>query len=168
MKTKARVYMETSFISYLATALQERFSGDINVAHRQLTSRLWWQRNREHFDLFISDMVYIECNNGHADAILSRMAVLSCAKTLEDSLRIIELAKHLVEPAGPLPRKAEADATHIAFASVYGCEYLLTWNFKHIANAILQRSLYKVIQDYGYQPSIICTPEELMGNRDER
>ena len=76
------------------------------------------------------------------------------------------MTKRLVEPAGPLPRKAEADATHIAFASVYGCEYLLTWNFKHIANAILQPAVYKIVHSYGYPPSFICTPEQLMANRD--
>ncbi len=78
----------------------------------------------------------------------------------------MELTARLVEPTGPLPLKAEADATHIAYASVYECEYLLTWNFKHIANAFLQPSLYKIVNSYGYRPSLICTPEELMGDRD--
>jgi len=61
-----------------------------------------------------------------------------------------------------LPRKADADATHIAFASVYECNYLLTWNFKHIANALLQPVLYKIVQSYGYQPPLLCTPEQLL------
>ena len=74
----------------------------------------------------------------------------------------MDLALLFVEPLGPLPKKAEADAAHIAFATVYGCEYLLTWNFKHIGNAILQRSIYKLISDYGYQPTHICTPDELL------
>jgi hypothetical protein len=68
---------------------------------------------------------------------------------------------------GPLPRKAETDATHIAFASVYGCDYLLTWNFKHLANAFLQPTLNRMVQSYGYSPSFICTPEQLLaGDRD--
>lgn len=86
-------------------------------------------------------LVYTECCSGHGDAVRNRLAVLSYAETLEDDLRIIDLADHLVESAGPIPRKAKADATHIAFASVYGCDYLLTWNFKHIANAMLQQSI---------------------------
>ena len=90
------------------------------------------------------------------------MQILSEAKSLAPSSAIIELTEQLIEPTGPLPRKAEADATHIAFASVYGCEYLLTWNFKHIANAVLEPVLNKTIQSYGYPPPIICTPEQLL------
>ena len=36
--------------------------------------------------------------------------------------------------AGFLPKKAAADAMHIAFAAVYGMDYLLTWNCRHINN----------------------------------
>lgn len=43
-----------------------------------------------------------------------------------------------------------------------GCEYLLTWNFRHIANAMLEPVLYKIVNSYGYQPSIISTPEQLL------
>src|SRR5947209_14415704 len=131
-----RVYLETSFISYLASALQGRHSHDANTAHRQLSSWSWWTRQRHRFELFISDTVFRECASGHPDGVRQRLQILSEAKSFEPSSAIIELTEHLIEPAGPLPRKAEADATHIAFASVYGCEYLLTWNFKHIANAV--------------------------------
>ncbi len=39
--------------------------------------------------------------------------------------------------AGPLPAKAKADAVHLAMASVYRLDYLLTWNLKHLANAMI-------------------------------
>ncbi len=162
-----RVYLETSFVSYLATALQQRISNDVNTAHRQLSSLLWWTRYQHQFDLFISATVLRECSTGHQDAVNHRLQILAYAEILSDNHEIIELTRRLVEPAGPLPRKAEADATHIAFASVYGCNYLLTWNFKHIANALLQPTLNQIVQSYGYESSLICTPEQfLAGNRD--
>jgi hypothetical protein len=58
-----------------------------------------------------------------------------------------------------LPR----DAFHIAIAAVNGVDYLLTWNCKHIANATLRGRIEKVCRDAGYEPPIICTPEELVG-----
>jgi hypothetical protein len=75
---------------------------------------------------------------------------------------ILKLAKHLIDP-GPFPRKAQADAFHVAAATVPGCEFLLTWNFKHINNAQMKRDASRIIAEYGYQPAIICTPEDLMG-----
>ena len=161
-----RIYLETSFVSYLGTTLQGRHSSDVNTAHRQITSALWWTQHRDQFELFISEVVSRECAIGHPEAVRNRLQILAFAQILPETREIIDLAEQLVEPAG-LPRKAEADATHIAFASVYSCHYLLTWNFKHIANALLQPVLYKIVQSYGYQPTLICTPEQLLaGDRD--
>ena len=55
---------------------------------------------------------------------------------------------------------------HIAVAAVHGVEYLLTWNCKHIANATMRQAIEGVCREAGYEPPIICTPEEL-ANDDE-
>lgn len=49
------------------------------------------------------------------------------------------MVKQLIEE-GPFSKKANTDATHLAIATVYGCEYLLTWNFKHLNNAQIKRA----------------------------
>ena len=72
------------------------------------------------------------------------------------------LAQDLIT-RGPIPAKAAGDAAHIAMATVYGCEYLLTWNCRHIANAELHRAIRRVVEEYGYDMPNLCTPEELMG-----
>jgi hypothetical protein len=38
-----------------------------------------------------------------------------------------------------------------AIATVYGCEYLLTWNCRHIANAELHQAIRRVVEQYGCQ-----------------
>jgi hypothetical protein len=63
-----------------------------------------------------------------------------------------------------LPPKAADDALHIAVATVYGVDYLLTWNCKHIANAQIQKKLTQISFDAGYELPTICTPYELMGD----
>ena len=78
------------------------------------------------------------------------------------SSEILKLAEDLITE-GPIPRKAAGDAAHIAIATVYGCEYLLTWNCRHIANAELHRAIRRVVEQYGYEVPSLCTPEELMG-----
>ena len=62
----------------------------------------------------------------------------------------------------PLPPKAATDSLHIAVATVNGMDYLLTWNCTHIANAEFRAAIETVCRDHGYEPPIICTPEELM------
>ena len=73
-----------------------------------------------------------------------------------------ELARALVEP-GPIPRTAALDAFHIAAAVSGGADYLLTWNLKHLANAALRKKIEVVCVANGFEPPVICTPEELLG-----
>jgi hypothetical protein len=59
--------------------------------------------------------------------------------------------------------KASNDALHMALATVYNLDYLLTWNCKHMANAQIQRKLAQISSDLGYILPVICTPYELIG-----
>ncbi len=59
---------------------------------------------------------------------------------------------------------AQVDALHIGVATAHGANYLLTWNCRHIANAQMRAKIGAVCRDAGYEPPVICTPEELMGD----
>ena len=72
-----------------------------------------------------------------------------------------ELPAKLVA-AGAVPRKTAEDALHIAVAAVHGVEYLSTWNCAHIANATMRQAIESACREAGYEPPVICTPEELM------
>ena len=63
--------------------------------------------------------------------------------------------------AAVMPRKAALDAAHVAIATVHGLDFLVTWNCTHIANAAMRPQIEAVCRHAGFQPSIICTPEEL-------
>jgi hypothetical protein len=63
---------------------------------------------------------------------------------------------------GPIPKKTEVDALHIAIAAVHGIEYLLTWNCAHIANERMRSEIEAICRNENYEPPILCTPEELM------
>jgi len=71
------------------------------------------------------------------------------------------LAQQLVD-SGATPEKAVEDAVHIATAAVHGIEFLVTWNRRHIANAAMRSGIEQVCRQAGYEPVVICTPEELM------
>jgi hypothetical protein len=62
----------------------------------------------------------------------------------------------------PMPPKAEVDAYHIAIAAVNGMDYLITWNCSHIANAGMWTRIDNICRSLGFEPPIICTPQELM------
>jgi hypothetical protein len=67
----------------------------------------------------------------------------------------------------PLPPKAQADALHIAVSAVNKMNYLLTWNCTHIANATLRSRIEAVCRSQGYEPPVVCTPQEMLGQGDQ-
>lgn len=78
-----------------------------------------------------------------------------------------ELAAKILA-SGLLPATAGSDATHIALASVYEMDILLTWNSRHIANAAIRERLRKIVEAAGFALPVICTPEELMETDHEQ
>lgn len=154
---KPKLYIETSIVSYL-TALPSR---DIVTAARQQLTREWWQRRRPDFELFVSEFVIREARSGDPSAASLRMEALTGIPEIELTARAAQLAEELVEK-GPLPKKAALDALHIAVAVAGGVDFLLTWNFKHLANAAMRSKIDLVCRSWGYEPCVICTPEELL------
>lgn len=85
-------------------------------------------------------------------ATLPEVPVSDAAKNLANTL--------IVKNA--LPAKARVDALHVAIAATNGIDYLLTWNCRHLANAMLRAKIEQICRNYGYNPPIICTPKELI------
>ena len=155
--SQVKVYVETSVISYL-TAWPSR---DIVIAGHQQTTREWWRDQRQSFQLVASQLVIQEASAGDVVAAQERLEILKNIELLEVKEDALNLAQVLIQ-SGPLPRKAAEDALHIAIAVTNGVEYLLTWNCKHIANASVRSSIEGICRAAGYEPTIICTPEELL------
>jgi hypothetical protein len=158
---KPRLYLETTIPSYL-TAWPSR---DLVRAAHQQTTREWWDRRREEFDLFVSQIVVRECQGGDPNAAVKRLDVIRDLPLLEQTAEAVTLAESLLNQV-LLPRQAAVDALHIAIAAVHGMDYLLTWNCTHIANASLRFQIESVCLEHGFEPSIICTPEELLREED--
>ena len=99
---------------------------------------------------------------GDAEIAARRIEILNDLPLLDVNEAVQELATQFLTKSN-LPPKAADDALHIAFSTVYGLDYLLTWNCKHIANAQIQKKLSQISFDAGYELPTICTPYELMG-----
>ena len=154
---KPRVYVETSVISYLTA----RPSRDLVMAAHQEVTREWWQNQRHAFELFFSEAVRNEAAMGDAQAATARLAVLEDMQPLEIPLQALDLANALVF-ATALPAKAQVDALHIAIAAIEKMDFVLTWNFKHIANAQSAVKVRQVCESFGQVCPVLCSPLELL------
>ena len=160
--TKAKVYIETSVISYL-TAKPSR---DIIVSACQQITRDWWEMSREHFDLYVSAWVITEAAQGDPEAARKRLDSLAGINILAVDEEAKGLAGMLMTELS-LPRNAAEDALHIAAAVVSGMDYLLSWNCRHIAHARIAHDVMLYVQSLGYPGTVLCTPQTLMEEYDE-
>lgn len=155
---KKSVYIETSIASYVTA----RPSRDLIQAARQHITNEWWEYRRSDFNLFISQHVLDEAGDGDLEASRRRLELLEGLPLLQSTEEAVLLAEALIVK-GPLPQKAATDALHIAVATIHEINVLLTWNCSHLANAELLGDVQRVIRSLGYEPPMICTPDELMG-----
>ena len=154
---KRTAYIETSVVSYLTA----RPSRDMVVAAYQEITREWWRAAPDRFDLVASALVVAEAGAGDPDAARARIEALEAVTLLDAGPDAESLAHTLVE-LGAVPRQAVDDAAHIAIAVTNGVDFLVTWNFRHIANAAMRARIEQVCRQAGYEPPVICTPNELM------
>ena len=159
---KPSVYLETTIPSYVTGWL----SSDLVTAAHQGITQAWWDRHRHEYDLHISVAVLDEARRGDPEAAQRRLTLLENIPTMEITDQAIVLSRQLADEL-PLPASADVDVLHIALAAVGGMDYLLTWNLKHIANVTFRKQIESVCRSQGYDPPIMCTPYDLMGEWTE-
>jgi hypothetical protein len=152
------VYIETSVVSYLVA----RPSREPVTAWRQQLTHEWWVERRGLFACVISQEVIAEALEGDANMAAKRMAALRELPLLAGGAESAKLATDLLEH-GIFPANARADAHHLAVATCAAVDYLLTWNYRHLANAQVLHRLEIFLGGRGLHLPRVCTPEELMG-----
>ena len=156
------VYIETSVVSYLTS----RPSRDIRVAAWQEITTQWWEQERSKYELFTSELVIAESGGGDEDAARKRLEQLQDIPALAIDDATKQFAARLIQDGG-VPSEAQADALHIAIASIHGLDFLLTWNCRHIDNAATKPLIRSICAIVGYPCPEICTPLELLSEEPD-
>lgn len=85
-------------------------------------------------------------------------------ETLEPNTEIKNIVEFYLENA-LMPKDERGDAMHLAYASFYKIDFLLTWNCNHLANANKKHHIRIINSRLNlYIPEII-TPLELFSER---
>jgi predicted nucleic acid-binding protein len=158
---KPKLYVETSIVSYLTA----RASRDVVINANQQLAQEWWE-NRHKFDLFISELVINEAGKGDLQMAEKRLDLIRDVPLIDFNDEAKDLAKEILRQ-NVLPPKAALDVFHIAATAVHEIDFLLTLNCKHIANAFIFRRIEKICVKFGYEPSIVCTPQEILEKENE-
>lgn len=127
MEVKPTVYIETTIPSY--------YCDDRQVLARQTArTKEWWNDERNEYECFISPVVLDELSAGAYPSQNACLRLVSELPVLQVEPAIVDIAD-AYQAQGVMPRTPVRDALHLAFASFYRMDYLLTWNCRHLANA---------------------------------
>nr|VFJ47498.1 MAG: hypothetical protein BECKDK2373B_GA0170837_101710 [Candidatus Kentron sp. DK] len=130
---REKVYIDSTIPSYY-------FDRRESLATFAGITRQWWSEMADAYELFISDAVIRELNRGdypNKGEVLALVSGIPSLPLPDDLEQIVEfyVANYV------MPQTLAGDAAHLAYASYYNVDYLLTWNCHHLANANKRRHI---------------------------
>lgn len=157
---KQRVYIETSIPSFY----HEVRPAPEMVARRNWT-RQWWDERRDEYEVVTSEAVIDELSAGDYPNRDQVLLLTNALPILPVDSAIAEIVQayiaHQVMPQDPL-----GDALHLALASYHRCDFLLTWNCNHLANANKFNHIKRINTLLGLFVPMLVTPLEILGEID--
>ena len=154
-----KLYLETSVFSFY---YDNRLDPEV-VARRNWTRQFWENCVGRH-SMMTGSAVLVELSKGaklHKQDALNLALSLPSVDVNEDIKEIAAVyVHHLVMPKDPL-----GDALHLALASYWKFDYLVTWNCRHLANANKISHIKRINAGLDLRTPAMITPLELSGEK---
>lgn len=155
MSHKPSVYVDTNILSYL------HYRGaDPLALKKRATTRQWWNEERPFFQVFASRAVETELTAGVFAGKEEALTEVRRLPYLVRTSAVRETAAKLLE-AHVVPETVPDDAVQLAFATVHGVDYLLSWNRAHLVNAETQAKLARFRATSGIRPPLVVSPDTI-------
>ena len=152
---RRKVCVETTVPGFYAET-----RADAAAVYRRETTRRWWAEEAPRYDLLVSPFVVEELAGGEyagkdeALAPVADLPVLEVVPEIEDIVAVY--VAHRLMPQGE-----RGDAAHLAVASFYSADFLLTWNRRHLASIRKARHLAEINSRLGLFVPGVTTPAGL-------
>lgn len=157
---RIKIYLDTSVISYLKQ--------DDAPEKMGATLQFWDQiKTRNDIEVYISDVTLAElseCHEPKLSVLQEKLKTLSFY-LLEKDDAAEKLASQIID-LGILTHKSFDDCLHIAIAVLAACNYLVSWNFKHLVNIKTINGVRAITNLKGFSPIDIITPEMVIEGDD--
>ncbi|MCR5290603.1 MAG: PIN domain-containing protein [Treponema sp.] len=157
---KTKIYLDTSVLSYL----QQEDSPE-----RMASTIQFWEelKKRDDLDIYLSDVTLAEvseCYEPKRSFLQEKLKEIQFS-FLEKDDDAEKLAKQIID-LGILTNKSHDDCLHIAIAVLEACNYIVSWNFKHLVNVKTINGVRAITNLKGFSQIDIITPEMLLKGED--
>ena len=152
---KPTVYLDTSVVSAYS------YNGAaVSMLARRLHTREWWNFEREHFQVRTSAFAEAELREGVFRRQAHCLRMVRRQPYLSPGADVRELLDAIIDH-GIVPANKSADAAHLAISTVHGIDYLLTWNYAHLANPAVQRRMEQLCESLHLTAPLLVSPESI-------
>lgn len=158
---RSRIYVETTIPSFYFETREE----PVMVARRDWT-RSWWDAAHGRDELVTSIAVLDELDRGEFPKKTECLRLIEDLPLLAVEPSVIEIVETYIH-RHLMPRNPVGDALHLALASFHRCDFLVTWNCDHLANANKFPHIRRVNALLGLFVPGLVTPLELLGGNHE-
>ncbi|MEJ7848989.1 MAG: type II toxin-antitoxin system VapC family toxin [Pyrinomonadaceae bacterium] len=145
---------------YLETSVVGAYLDNGDPFRRDLTIR-WFEHELSEYQVYSSILVQRELERIDEPHRTGYLKIIKPLENLELSEEVAILAEGYIA-RGIFHRKFMADAIHVALASYHKIDYLVTWNFGHLANVRKQARVRLFNTVAGFFSPVIVTPEFLV------
>ncbi len=154
---QSKVYIETSIPSFYYEVRTEPEM----LARKQWTQQ-WWEKADNDYLLVTSVAVIDELSRGDFPGRKEALELLEPLPLLSIDEAVTEIVQTYIQQK-VMPTDPVGDALHLALASYHKCDFLLTWNCRHLANANKFGHIRRVNTLLGLYVPTLVTPLELSG-----
>ena len=152
---KPTLYLDTNVVSLL------HYNGrDLNALSKRMATLDWFDSESRYFDLWSSVVSENELAHGvfrHQQQSLRFVRRLRYLPVVAESRR---LALSFMD-AGVIPPNKLGDALQLALACVHHMDYLLTWNYSHLANLVTQDRGEEIVVRSGLRMPLLVSPDSI-------
>lgn len=150
---KKKVYFDSTIPSYY-------FDSRESLQYPVKVTKLWWENERNNYDIWISEETIAELSAGNYPNKEKILDFIADLQVLPFDETIVDIAQVYLEHF-IMPQMLKGDAIHLAYASYYKIDFLLTWNCNHLANANKKQHIRIVNTRLNIDIPEIITPLEL-------
>jgi hypothetical protein len=153
---KPTVYIETTIPSFCHETRKDHES----LARKAWTEE-WWKYHRMRYECFSSLATLNELRRGSHPERQAKIDMVSDLPRLNINDSVEEIVEIYISNT-LMPSDQLGDALHLALASYYKIDFLLTWNCVHLANANKQLHIRRINERLRLFTPELVTPLELI------
>ena len=158
MKKPIQIYIDTSVWNFALET--ERCDNVLTDDFLQLV-------RKENYDVIVSDTVMAEIEDAHEPRksdLLKLIEFFNC-KIVQPSNEARNLANLYIKE-NLMPEREFNDALHIAIATTNRCDFVVSWNFKHMVRARVIMGVHHINHREGYGLIEVVSPQQFVGKKE--